>query len=89
MEVVPDEAELVRTVFIMRSNGETLETIASYCNNEIVLKKKKLIWTPERIRGMIKNKKYYGIQEYGGIELLIATPRFQPLISRDLYEKAN
>lgn len=89
VEIIPDEAELVRTVFIKRSNGETLELIASYCNNEIVLKKKKLTWTPERIRGMLKNKKYYGIQEYGGIEELITTPRFQPIISRELYEKAN
>jgi DNA invertase Pin-like site-specific DNA recombinase len=89
VEIVPDEAEIVRTVFIMRARWDTLEQVASYCNEQIVLKKKNLVWGPERIREMVQNTKYYGVQKYGGIEEKITTSLFQPILSQNLYDKAN
>ncbi len=84
IEVVEDEEKLVVEAFRMRVNQKTFQEIGYFLNDKTGTK-----WNSSKISNMIKNKKYYWVQEFWGWEAKIDTKWYRPLISESLYEKAN
>ena len=84
IELVEDEADIVRKAFIMRGQWLPLQTIADFINDKINWK-----WTAERVSNLIKNTKYFWLQQFWGIEEWLDTTWYKPIISRDLFNKAN
>lgn len=84
VEVVEKEAELVRKAFIMRSQNNTLQDIAFFINAQTGTK-----WNGERVSKMLKNTKYYWLQQFWWQEALLDSPWYKPIISKDLFERVN
>lgn len=84
VRVIQEEADLVRRAFIMRSKKIDLKSIAEFLTSETLIN-----WTSQKVSIMLKNKKYYGIQEYTYWEWEITSPGYEPIISKELYDKVN
>lgn len=84
VEVIPKEADLVRRAFIMRSQKIGYKPIADFMSSETSIK-----WSSERVSSMLKNKKYFWIQEYTYGEGPIDSPGYEPIISKELYNRVN
>lgn len=82
--VIEDEAKLVREAFIMRSQNMPLQKIADYINEQTWTK-----WNAERVSKMLKNTKYYWLQQFWGQEALLDSPWYRPIISKELFDKVN
>ncbi len=60
-EIVPEEAEVVRKIFQMYLDGNSLDQIKAYLeSNEIRTKQGKHIWSKQIIQGMLTNERYTG-----------------------------
>lgn len=84
IEVIEEEAELVRKAFIMRSQNKTLKEIADFINNKINTN-----WSAERVSKMLVNTKYYWLQKFWWDEALLDSPWYKPIVSKELFEKVN
>ena len=60
MEVVPEEAEIVRTIFSECVNGKGAFLIAKELNERGIPSKRGTIWHPSTVQGVLKNEKYTG-----------------------------
>lgn len=60
MEVVPEEAEIVRTIFNECINGKGAFLIAKELNERGIPSKRGTIWHPSTVQGVLKNEKYTG-----------------------------
>ena len=61
IEIVPEEAEIVRRVYKLYLDGKSLREIADILNNEGVPRKSGAkSWYPQMLRGMLENVKYKG-----------------------------
>ena len=60
MEVVPEEAEIVRTIFNEYINGKGEFLIAKELNERGIPSKRGTIWHPSTVQGVLKNEKYTG-----------------------------
>lgn len=60
MEVVPEEAEIVRTIFSECVNGKGAFLIAKELNERGIPSKRGTIWHPSTVQGILKNEKYTG-----------------------------
>lgn len=60
MEVVPEEAEIVRTIFNEYINGKGAFLIAKELNERGIPSKRGTIWHPSTVQGVLKNEKYTG-----------------------------
>ncbi len=60
-EIIPDEAEIVKEIYRSYLDGMSLRQIADTLNSkEIKTKHKNTAWTPETVKGILKNEKYSG-----------------------------
>lgn len=60
-EIVPDEAEIVKEIYRSYLDGMSLRQIADTLNSRgIKTKHKNTAWTPETVKGILKNEKYSG-----------------------------
>ncbi len=83
LKIIEDEAIIIRTIFTMRAEGKSYLDIKLYlksCNN------KRFIMSEARVRTIIKNKIYYGVQNVGNIEYEDAVPA---IISKTEWDAAN
>lgn len=60
MEIVPEEAEIVRTIFNECINGKGAFLIAKELNDRGIPSKKGSVWHPSTVQGILKNEKYTG-----------------------------
>lgn len=60
MEVVPEEAEIVRTIFKECINGKGAFLISKELNERGIPSKRGTIWHPSTVQGVLKNEKYTG-----------------------------
>lgn len=66
LEVVPEEAEIVRKVFEMRSNGGTMMAIAEELNKEGYRTKSGKLFQHSAVQTILNNERTYrGIHKYG------------------------
>lgn len=84
VKVVDSEAKLVLQSFMMRSQQEPLQNIANYLTEKTWKK-----WNSTRVSKMIKNTKYYWMQEFSGEKALLCSPWYKTIISKDLFDRAN
>ena len=84
VQVVEEEAKIVRNCFLKRKEGLSLEKIADYVNEKMWTK-----WNWERASKMLKNTKYYWIQEFAWVRDYITSPLYEPIISEELYNEVN
>lgn len=76
--IVPEEAEIVKTIFNEYLGGKTLLEIAnSLTNKGIVYYQDKTIWSKQAVRRILENSHYLGDADYPQI------------IDKETYEKAN
>ncbi len=60
-EIVPEEAEVVRTIFKLYTYGKSLDQIKEYLEAEkIQTKQGKLVWSKAIIQSMLMNERYTG-----------------------------
>ncbi len=60
-EIIPDEAEIVKKIYRSYLDGMSLRQIADTLNSRgIKTKHKNTAWTPETVKGILKNEKYSG-----------------------------
>ena len=60
-EIIPDEAEIVKEIYRSYLDGMSLRQIADTLNSRgIKTKHKNTAWTPETVKGILKNEKYSG-----------------------------
>lgn len=64
LQVVAEEAEVVRRIYTLRKQGRTLQEIADTLNAEGVPTKRGGSWYPGTIRYILDNPKYQGYVEY-------------------------
>ena len=101
---VPEEAEVVKYIFKQYCSGVGIERIAKNLNeNGVKLKKSNGLWRPYYITRMLRNEKYIGdalLQKRVSVNFKLVknngvAPQYyvennhQPIISRDLFEKAQ
>ncbi len=84
VKVIQEEAKIVRQAFIMRSKSHTLQEIANFINEKALVN-----WKPERVSKMLTNTKYYWLQKFWWQEALFDSPWYQPIISKELFDKVN
>ncbi len=82
--VIEEEARLVRKAFIMRSEWKWMSYIAKYLSDKGTRK-----WSTWGISYMLKNSVYYWYQSFWWREALIDMTSFRPIVSRDLFNRAN
>lgn len=68
----------------MRCNQVSFRDIAKFLAEKTHKK-----WDANKVSKMIKNKKYYWVQEFWWGEAKIDTKWYRPLVSKSLFEKAN
>lgn len=64
----PEEAELVRKMFIMYRNGFSLQDIADFLNNQQISTKRGNKWSRQSVKNVLTNKIYTGILKWGETE---------------------
>lgn len=105
LEIVPEEAEVVRRIFDMYLSGIGSCAIARQLNRESITLRGSL-WVPATIRRMVKNEKYIGDlmlqkrytpdfrnkrqkRNQGQVRRYYVTGSHEPIISKEDYEKAQ
>jgi site-specific DNA recombinase len=67
--VVPEQAKVVRKVFVMRNEGKTLQAIADELNTANVPTKRGGHWSKVHIRDMLNRERFYkGMYKFDGME---------------------
>lgn len=101
MEIVPEEAEIVRWIFSSFLSGMSTGTIADELRKKEIPTKKGGRWRPETINGMLKNEKYTGDAifqktwsdenfnrhiNHGEADQYIVRDHHEPIISREDFD---
>lgn len=60
MEIIPEEARVVKEIFDKTLQGYSSESIADLLNKQHITTKRNQKWSPGTVRGIIKNEKYIG-----------------------------
>ena len=81
------EAAVVRDIYARVAGGDALFAIAADLNLRGVPTRHKSQWHVTTIKQLVRNRWYYGAATYKGDE--IAPGLHEPLIDRDLWERAN
>lgn len=104
MEVVPEEAEVVRTIFGECINGKGAYLIAKELNDQGITSKRGTVWHPSTIQGVLKNEKYTGDviyqktytdcrfnrhTNYGEENQYLLENHHEAIISHEAFEKAQ
>lgn len=78
-----EQAETVKMIYEMYSNGKSAFDIADYLKEKGITNSSGKAFVPNTIMNMLKNKKYIGIFKYG--EQIIEN-YYPPIIDRDTFE---
>jgi DNA invertase Pin-like site-specific DNA recombinase len=99
----PEEVAVVRRIFrLYVITGMTAKAIAELLNGEGIAAEHGVDWTPHRVRGVLHNEKYVGVNVYGRTssnlgwrttrndpsEWVVVEDAFEPLISKTLFADA-
>lgn len=84
--IIPEEAEIVKSIFQMRAEGVSYREIASILNSSHKRPRKGGKFGKSTITKIIHNKKYIGISEWMGREYPGQTP---PIIPVELWNKVH
>ncbi len=104
MVIEPNEAEVVRYIFKMLLDGQGTDAIAASLESQHIPTRKGGKWSGSTVRDMIMNEKYVGDaifqktytddvfhrhSNHGEVKTYLITDHHEPIISRDLFERAN
>lgn len=87
-EVVPAEADVVRTIFARFNGGDSLKGITRYLSESGLATRHGRPWNPSTVRGIIANPRYAGRAVYQGGETG-ARGSWEPLVSDDAFNVAQ
>lgn len=79
LEVHPQNSKVVKTIFIARLKGDSMETIAKYLNISNILHDGKL-WNKQAISYILNNRIYCGNYQYNGKKEKNGIDYFVPMI---------
>jgi len=85
--VIPEEAEVVRTMFEKFSAGATLMSIRTALNREGVLNSRRRPWGPTGVRGILLNPRYIGECWRNGD--YVGPGSWEPLVAADTFAAAG
>ncbi|MGN0692255.1 MAG: recombinase family protein [Oscillospiraceae bacterium] len=100
LKIVPDEAETVRYIYESRAAGNSITETANTLNDSCVPTRKGAKWQYATIRDMIENPVYKGSIRWNNRcrsrkqtgkskELIIVRGLHEPIVSEELWERAN
>lgn len=92
IEIIEDEAELVREIFSLYLNGHGYSSIASILNKRGIHSSRRGFWSIRTIGAIIKNKSYVGCCEINfkkTNEILTQDNYFPPIISKEDFLEAQ
>lgn len=100
LKIVPDEAETVRYIFESRAAGKSMTETANSLNDSCIPTRKGAAWQYATIRDMIGNPVYKGCVRWNNRcrvhtragsakELIVVRGLHEPIVSAELWEKAN
>ena len=104
MEIVPEQAEIVKWIFAQVLSGKGTQAIADELNDIRIPSKKGGQWTSTTICGLITNEKYVGDalfqktytddtfrrhNNHGEVKTYLVSEHHDPIISREDFDKAN
>jgi len=83
VEIIPEEASLVKEIFTMRSEAYSYQELADYFNSRGLKTKRGTIYHQSTIARILKNPRYIGISRWRGKEYPAKHPA---IISQKLWE---
>ncbi len=86
LTVIETEAEAVRDIYSMCSEGMSLRAIADSLNNSHIQPKRSGRWTHQSVSKILRNPIYAGYIKWDGI---VRKGEHAAIISRDLFESIN
>jgi len=104
MVIVPEQAEIVKQIFADTLAGKSTHAIAAELNERGVPTKKGGNWTAGTVNGIIGNEKYTGDvlyqktytdsgfnrhTNYGELDQYLVQDHHAPIVSHEVYDKAN
>ena len=104
MEVVPEQAEIVKWIFAQVLSGKGTQAIADELNDRRIPSKKDGQWTSTTICGLITNEKYVGDalfqktytdsqfnrhHNHGQENMYSMSEHHEPIVSREVFETAG
>jgi len=84
--IVEYEAEVVRDIYSMHSEGMSLRSIADELNNSFVSPKKSGKWTHQSVSKILQNPIYAGYIKWDGI---VRKGEHEAIINQDIFEAIN
>ncbi len=85
-EIVPEEAEIVREIFQLYSQGVNLTKISAAMNSRGIRTKHGAKFGKNSFRTILKNERYTGVYLYGGVRVEGGMPA---IISKELFDKVQ
>lgn len=79
VEIIPEEADLVKEIFTMRAEGHSYQEIADYFNARGLRTKRGTIYHQTTIGKILRNPRYIGISRWMGKEYAAKHPAIIPL----------
>ncbi len=86
LEVVKDEAHIVRAIYSMYNDGQNLQSICNSLNNAGVRTKKGAQWSRQTVSNILHNPLYVGQRIWDGIPL---KDEAEPIVSKEAFKHAN
>ncbi|WP_088187585.1 recombinase family protein [Desulfosporosinus sp. FKA] len=86
VEIIPEEANLVKEIFTMRAEGNSYQEIATYMNSRNLKTKRGTQYHLTTICKILHNPRYIGIARWNGKQYKAKHPAIIPL---DLWEKVQ
>lgn len=104
MVIVPEQAEVVKQIFVDTLAGKSTHVIAKELNDRGIKSKKGGKWSPGAINAIIRNEKFTGDvifqktytdsrftrhTNYGECDRYLCEGHHEAIVSREIFEKAN
>jgi len=86
LKIVETEAETIRNIYSMYTQGTSMENIAVNLNNEFIPAKKGGRWNRQSVCNILHNSLYVGIMEWDGI---VREGQHDAIVSLDTFEAVN
>ena len=86
LEIIEDEAHIVRAIFNMYLNGSSLQDICDHLNGAGITSKKGVGWSRQTVSNILHNPVYIGDRRWDKETLKV---KAEPIISRDKFMIVN
>lgn len=86
IEIVPDEADVLREAYKRVNSGETFYAVGEDFNARRIPTTGGVSWTPRQLARTLDNPHNAGIVTYKGERVPEATPQWEPIISRRTWD---